>query len=132
MDADTHRQDHPAPGRRGFLRQAGLAALVVGCLDLVGVSRAKASTTTTTTEKRPSVPASKNVGAIYPRTGKPRPDTLASQDCSCGITWYPSPGNCGAGRTDSASCYFWYDSCTGEYGGPVHAWSDGAPHTQCT
>jgi hypothetical protein len=134
------RQQPSGPGRRGFLRQAGLAAIVVGGLETLGISQATAATT----GKRPIVPpskntgavhpASKNVGAVYPRAGKPGPGTktmAAEPGCSCGITWYCSPGNCGSGCPDSESCYFWYDSCTGQYGGPTCAWSDCATHVQC-
>ena len=137
----TERRQQPGgPGRRGFLRQAGLAAIVVGGLETLGISQATAATT----GKRPIVPpsknigavhpASKNVGAVYPRAGKPGPGTktmAAEPGCSCGITWYFSPGNCGSGCPDSESCYFWYDSCNGQYGGPTCAWSNCATHVQC-
>ena len=138
----TERRQGPSgPGRRGFLRQAGLAAVVVGGLETLGIPQATAGTTKKrpivpagTTAKRPIVPPSKNVGAVYPRAGKPGPGTktmAAEPGCSCGITWYCSPGNCGSGCPDSESCYFWYDSCTGQYGGPTCAWSDCATHVQC-
>jgi hypothetical protein len=122
-------QQLSGPKRRGFLRQAGLAAIVVGGLETLGIPQAKAGTT----GKRSVVPPSENVGAVYPRTGKPTPDTkaMARPDCSCEITWYCSPGNCGSGCPGSEGCYFWYDSCTGEYGGPTCAWSDCATHVQC-
>ena len=134
----TERRQQPSgPKRRGFLRQAGLAAIVVGGLETLGIPRATAGTTGATAGtigKGPIVPPSKNVGAVYPRAGKPGPDTktmLATPDCSCNITWYCSPGNCGSGCPDSESCYFWYDSCNGQYGGPTCAWSDCTTHVQC-
>jgi hypothetical protein len=117
----TERRQQPnGPGRRGFLRQAGLAAIVVGGLETLGISQATAATT----RKRSIVPPSKNVGAVYPRTGRPGPDTKSievNRDSSCDITWYRSPGNCGSGCPNQESCYFWYDSGNGEYGGPVCA-----------
>ncbi len=131
----TERRPQPGgPGRRGFLLQAGLAAIVAGGLETLGVSQAKAGTTAGMTGKRSIIPPSENVGAVYPRTGKPGPGTKATvvkQDCSCDITWYCSPGNCGSGCPDSESCYFWYDSCNGQYGGPTCAWSNCATHVQC-
>jgi hypothetical protein len=127
----TERRPQPnGPGRRGFLRQAGLAAIVVGGLETVGISRAMAATTT---RKRSIVPPSKNVGAVYPRTGRPGPDTKsigANPGNSSDVTWYCSPGNCGSGCPDQEQCYFWYDSGNGEYGGPVCAWSNGTAHAQ--
>jgi hypothetical protein len=128
--ASERGQQPSGPRRRGFLRQAGLAAIVVGGLETLGIPQATAGTT----GKRPIVPPGKNVGAVYPRTGKPGPGTSATAaqaDCSCGITWYCSPGNCGSGCPDHEGCYFWYDSCNGEYGGPACAWSDCTTHVQC-
>jgi hypothetical protein len=135
----TERRQQPSgSGRRGFLRQAGLAAIVVGGLETLGISQATAGTTgkptAGTTGKRSIVPPSKNVGAVYPRAGKPGPDTkgiVVKPDCSCGITWYCSPGNCGSGCPNPEWCYFWYDSCNGQYGGPTCAWSNCAAHVQC-
>src|SRR6516162_4620072 len=131
-------QQPSGPRRRGFLRQVGLAAIVVGGLETLRISQATAGTTRLatagTTGKRSIVPPSKNVGAVYPRAGKPGPDTTTiavEQDCSCGITWYCSPGNCGSGCPNPESCYFWYDSCNGQYGGPTCAWSNCATHMQC-
>jgi hypothetical protein len=130
----TERRQQPSgPGRRGFLRQAGLAAIVVGGLETLGISQATAGTTVRTTGKHPIVPPSKNVGAVYPRAGKPGPDTKSipvRPDYSYDITWYCSPGNCGSGCPDLESCYFWYDSRNGEYGGPTCAWSNCATHVQ--
>jgi len=127
----TERRQQPSgPGRRGFLRQAGLAAIVAGGLETLGISQATAGTT----GKRAIVPPSNNVGAVYPRAGKPGPDNksiVAKPDCSCGITWYCSPGNCGSGCPNPEWCYFWYDSCNGQYGGPTCAWSNCATHVQC-
>src|ERR1700745_3481381 len=88
-----HREPPRGPGRRGFLRQAGLAAIVAGGLETLGISQATAGTM----GKRSILPPSKNVGAVYPRAGKPGPDTkgmVARAGCSCDITWYCSPGNC--------------------------------------
>jgi hypothetical protein len=120
----TERRRQPnGPGRRGFLRQAGLAAIVAGGLDTLGVSHATAATT----GKHPIVPPSKNVGAVYPRTGRPGPGTKSIEvnpDGSGDITWYCSSGNCGSGCPNQECSYFWYDSSNGEYGGPVRAWSD--------
>lgn len=127
----TERRQQPrGPGRRGFLRQAGLAAIVVGGLETLGVSQAKAGTI----GKRSIVPPSKNVGAVYPRAGRPGPDTKSIEvnpGSSCDITWYCSPGNCGSGCPNLEWCYFWYDSGNGQYGGPVCAWSNCATHAQC-
>src|SRR5215468_11912521 len=68
----TERTQQPGgPRRRAFLRQAGLAAIVVGGLETLGIPQATAGTT----GKRAIVPPSKNVGAVYPRAGKPGPDT---------------------------------------------------------
>jgi hypothetical protein len=121
----TERRQQPrGPGRRGFLRQAGLAAIVVGGLETLGISQATAGTIT---GKRSIVPPTKNVGAVYPRyprAGKPGPDTKHTEvpPASSGdITWYRSPGNCGSGCPDAEGCYFWYDSSNGQYGGPVCA-----------
>jgi hypothetical protein len=114
------RQQPSGPGRRGFLLQAGLAALVAGGLETLGIPQAKAGTTT----KRSVVPPTKNVGAVYPRTGKPGLDTkgsLANPDGSSDITWYRSPDHCDSGCPDTESCYYWYDSSNGQYGGPVCA-----------
>src|SRR5215469_7050503 len=128
------RQQSSGPGRRGFLRQAGLAAIVVGGLETVGLPQASAGTTgkrSVVPPRGPIVPPGKNVGAVYPRAGKPGPDattTVAKPGCSCNITWYCSPGNCGSGCPDSEGCYFWYDSCNGHYGGPTCAWSDCTTH----
>ena len=84
----TERIQQPSgPRRRGFLRQAGLAAIVVGGLETLGIPQATAGTT----RRRAIVPPSKNVGAVYPHAGKPGPDTktiVVKPDCSCGITWY--------------------------------------------
>jgi hypothetical protein len=124
------RQQPNGPARRGFLRQAGLAAIVVGGLETLGISQAMASTTT----KRSIVPPTKNVGPVYPRAGRPGPDTasiVVKPDCTCDITWYCSPGNCGTACPHPSWCYFWYDSCNGEYGGPTCAWSNCATHVQC-
>ena len=127
----TERRQQPSgPRRRSFLRQAGLAAIVVGGLETLGIPQATAGTT----GKRPIVPPSKNVGAVYPRAGRPGPDTktiVVKPNSSCDITWYCSPGNCGSGCPNSEWCYFWYDSSNGEYGGPTCAWSDCATHVQC-
>jgi hypothetical protein len=126
----TGRGQQPSgPGRRGFLRQAGLTAIVIGGLETLGISQATASTT----GKRSIVPPSENVGAVYPRAGKPGPDTkssVARPDGSYDITWYCSPGNCGSGCPDPEGCYFWYDSSNGQYGGPTCAWSNCATHVQ--
>src|SRR5215469_14176695 len=107
----TERRQQPSgPRRRGFLRQAGLAAIVVGGLETLGIPQATAGTS----RRRPIVPPSKNVGAVYPHAGKPGPDTktiVVKPDCSCGITWY---------------C-----SCNGQYGGPTCAWNNCATHMQC-
>jgi len=135
----TERRQQPSgPGRRGFLRQAGLAAIVVGGLETLGISQATAATngkrSIITPSKRYTVPPSRDVGAVYPRGGKPGLDTKSTavkQDCSCYITWYCSPGNCGSGCPNAEGCYFWYDSCNGEYGGPTCAWSNCATHVQC-
>jgi hypothetical protein len=132
------RQPPSGPGRRGFLRQAGLAAIVAGGLETLGISQATAGTrisqaTAGTTGKRSIVPPSENVGAVYPRAGKPGPDAkgiVVKPDGSCGVTWYCSPGNCGSGCPNPESCYFWYDSCNGQYGGPTCAWSNCATHVQ--
>ena len=137
----TERRQGPGgPGRRGFLRQAGLAAIVVGGLETLGIPQATAGTTgkrpivpAGTTGKRPIVPPSKNVGAVYPRAGKPGPDIksiVVKPDGSCNITWYCSPGNCGSGCPNPEGCYFWYDSCNGQYGGPTCAWGNCATHVQ--
>lgn len=134
----TERGQQPSgPGRRGFLRQAGLAAIVVGGLETLGISQATAGTTGKRSivppSKRSIVLPSKNVGAVYPRAGKPGPDTksiVVEPDCSCDITWYCSPGNCGSGCPNPEWCYFWYDSCNGQYGGPTCAWSNCATHVQ--
>src|SRR5262252_5966389 len=73
------RQQSGGPRRRAFLRQAGLAAIVVGGLETLGIPQATAGTTGKRSivppSKRSIVPPSKNVGAIYPRAGKPGPDT---------------------------------------------------------
>jgi hypothetical protein len=122
-------QQPDGPGRRGFLWQAGLAAIVVGGLETQGISQATAATT----GKRSIVPPSKNVGAVYPRTGRPGLDTKSIEvnpDSSGDVTWYCSPGNCGPGCPDQECCYFWYDSGNGEYGGPVCAWNNCATHAQ--
>jgi hypothetical protein len=124
-----HSQPPNGPGRRGFLQQAGLAAIVVGGLQTLGISQAKAATTT----KHSIVPPSKNVGAVYPRTGRPGPGSKSIEvnlDSSGDITWYCSAGNCGSECPDQEGCYFWYDSGNGEYGGPVRAWSNCATHAQ--
>ena len=132
----TERRQQPGgPGRRGFLRQAGLAAIVVGGLETLGIPQATAGTTGRRSIVPPGkiVPPSKNVGAVYPRAGKPGPDIksiVVKPDGSCNITWYCSPGNCGSGCPDSEGCYFWYDSCNGQYGGPTCAWSNCATHVQ--
>ncbi len=115
------RQQADGPGRRSFLQQAGLAAVVVGGLETLGISQATAAAAT---PKRSTVPASKNVGAIYPRTGRPGPDS------SCDIIWYCSSGSCDSGRPDQEGNYFWYDPGSGEYGGPVRARSICATHAQ--
>jgi len=130
------RQQPNGPGRRGFLRQAGLAAIAVGGLETLGISQATAATTGKRSIVPPGkiVPPSKNVGAVYPRTGRPGPDTKSIEvhpDSSHDITWYCSPGNCGSGYPNQEGLYFWYDSGNGEYGGPVRAWSNCATHTQC-
>jgi hypothetical protein len=124
------RQEPSGPGRRGFLRQAGLAAIVAGSFETLGISQATAATIR---GKRSVVPPSHNVGAVYPRAGKPGLDTKATAqpDCSCDITWYCSPGNCGSGCPNPEWCYYWYDSCNGQYGGPTCAWSNCATHVQC-
>ena len=115
------RQQPNGSGRRSFLQQAGLAAIVVGGLETLGISRA---TAVTTIPKRSIVPASKNVGAVYPCTGRPGPDR------SSDISWYCSSGSCGSGRPDQEGNYFWYDPGSGEYGGPVRARSNCATHAQ--
>jgi hypothetical protein len=116
----TERGQQPSgPGRRGFLQQAGLAAIVVGGLETLATSQASAATTgTATAGKRSAVPPSKNVGAVYPRTGRPGPGTKSDEASPDGITWYRSAGHGGSGQD---RCYFWYDSNNGEYGGPVRA-----------
>ena len=102
----TERRQQPSgPGRRGFLRQAGLAAIVAGRLEDLGIPQATAGIT----GKRSIVPPSKNVGAVYPRAGKPGPDNksiVVKPDCSCGITWYCSPGNCGSGCPNPGGVLF--------------------------
>jgi hypothetical protein len=111
----TERRQQPnGPGRRGFLQQAGLAAIVVGGLDTLGMSQATAATS----GKHATVPPSKNVGAVYPRTGRPGPDSK-SMKANPDITWYCSSGHCASGRPNQECSYFWYDSANGEYGGPV-------------
>jgi hypothetical protein len=116
----TERTQQPkGPGRRGFLQQAGLAAIVVGGLDTLGMSQATAATT----GKHPIVPPGKNVGAVYPRTGRPRPDSK-SMAGNPDITWYCSSGHHGSACQNQECSYFWYDSANGEYGGPVRAWSN--------
>lgn len=113
-------QRSSGPGRRGFLRQAGLAAIVVGGLEILGIAPATAGATA----KRPVVPPGKNVGPVYPLSGKPGPhpeNIVVKPDCSSGVTWYRSPDNCGSGCPNGESCYFWYDASNGQYGGPVCA-----------
>jgi hypothetical protein len=110
----TERRRQPnGPGRRGFLQQAGLAAVVAGGLQTLRISQASAATTGKRSAVPPGkvVPPSKDVGAVYPRAGRPGPDSPP------GVTWYRAAGN--SGRPGQERSYFWYDSSNGEYGGPV-------------
>jgi hypothetical protein len=120
----TERGQRPSgPGRRGFLRQAGLATLVVGGLEMLGMPEATAATGQATSEKHPIVPPTESVGPVYPLSGKPGPDAKASVGRpahSGSVTWYRSPGYGGSGCPDSEGSYFWYDSSNGQYGGPVY------------
>ena len=59
----TERRQQPSgPGRRGFLRQAGLAAIVVGGLETLGISQATAGTTAGPPESVPSSPRARTSG----------------------------------------------------------------------
>src|SRR5690349_7524060 len=110
-----HRQPPSGPGRRGFLRQAGLAAIVAGGLETLGISQATAGTTGKRSivpqSKRPNVAPSENGGAVYQRARRPGPDTktiAVKADCACDTTWDCSPGNCGSECPHQESGYYWY------------------------
>ena len=134
----TERRQQPrGSGRRGFLRQAGLAAIVVGGLERWELPRQRPGPPESQglgpPESVPSSPRAKTSG-LSTHAWKPGPDTkgiVVKPDCSCDITWYCFPGNCGSGCPNPEWCYFWYDSCNGQYGGPTCAWSNCATHVQC-
>jgi|SRR5579863_5162336 len=113
-------------GRRSFLRRAGMAAAVVGGLEAIGMTSAMAATSRKGSRKI--------VGAAYPSVGKPGLHTksiVVKPDCSCDITWFCTPGDCGGPCPHPEWCYFWHDSCNNTTGGPVCAWSSCSTHVQC-